>query len=71
MPLKNKALKDRLKDPSLVKDMGYIDGSWVAADAQFDVVDPATGDVIGHGKISQWGANMYLPKSYFCSRCRL
>ncbi|MDE1164931.1 MAG: NAD-dependent succinate-semialdehyde dehydrogenase [Pseudomonas sp.] len=37
-----------LKDPSLFKQLAYIDGQWVGADsgATFDVTNPATGEVI-------------------------
>jgi succinate-semialdehyde dehydrogenase/glutarate-semialdehyde dehydrogenase len=40
---------DRLVDPALLRHDLFIDGGWTpAADGQrFDVVDPATGDVIG------------------------
>jgi len=42
-------LKSRLKDPSLLKDQGYVDGSWVGAEGggTVNVEDPATGEVIG------------------------
>jgi len=37
-----------LKDPSLFKQLAYVDGHWVGADsgASFDVTDPATGEII-------------------------
>ena len=39
----------QLKDPSLLKGLGFIDGVWVAADsaASFQVTNPATGAVVG------------------------
>ncbi|WP_413791155.1 MULTISPECIES: NAD-dependent succinate-semialdehyde dehydrogenase [unclassified Pseudomonas] len=41
-------LKNRLKDPSLLVELAYIDGQWVGADnaATVDVVNPATGEVL-------------------------
>ena len=38
----------QLNDPSLLKTQAYIGGEWVGADsgATFDIVDPATGDVV-------------------------
>jgi succinate-semialdehyde dehydrogenase/glutarate-semialdehyde dehydrogenase len=38
-----------LKDQSLFRELGYIDGAWVGADAggTIPVTDPATGDVLG------------------------
>ena len=32
-----------LKDPTLLKTDGLIDGQWVAGNSRFDVNDPATG----------------------------
>ena len=42
-------LKTRLKDPSLLRMQGYIDGAWADADSgkTVDVDDPATGAIIG------------------------
>lgn len=39
-------LKNRLKDPSLLVELAYIDGQWVGADsaATLDVINPATGE---------------------------
>jgi succinate-semialdehyde dehydrogenase / glutarate-semialdehyde dehydrogenase len=39
-----------LKDPSLFRMQGYIDGAWVDADSKktFDVDNPATGEMLGH-----------------------
>ncbi len=44
--IKTKGLS--LKDPSLLKQQGYIDGQWVDADSgeTIDVTNPATGEVI-------------------------
>ncbi|WP_434674388.1 NAD-dependent succinate-semialdehyde dehydrogenase [Pseudomonas sp. R1-15] len=41
-------LKNRLKDPSLLVELAYIDGQWVGADnaATLDVINPATGEVL-------------------------
>ncbi|MCM2461967.1 NAD-dependent succinate-semialdehyde dehydrogenase [Pseudomonas sp. CG7] len=41
-------LKTRLKDPSLLVELAYIDGQWVGADnaATLDVINPATGEVL-------------------------
>lgn len=38
----------KLKDPSLLRDLAYIDGAWTGADCDetFDVIDPATGRVL-------------------------
>src|SRR5580698_33742 len=38
----------RLADPSLLRTQAYVDGLWIDADdaRTFDVVDPATGDVL-------------------------
>ncbi|GAB7549187.1 NAD-dependent succinate-semialdehyde dehydrogenase [Cupriavidus sp. 8B] len=37
-----------VKDPSLFKQLAYVDGQWVGSDsgATFDVTDPATGEII-------------------------
>src|SRR5438045_1773028 len=43
---KGQALRDILKDKSLLKDKCYIDGKWIAADASIEVTNPATADVI-------------------------
>jgi succinate-semialdehyde dehydrogenase/glutarate-semialdehyde dehydrogenase len=44
-----------LKDPSLFRQMAYIDGQWVGADSgqTFEVTNPATGEVIA--KVPQMG----------------
>ncbi|KAB0532585.1 succinate-semialdehyde dehydrogenase (NADP(+)), partial [Pseudomonas chlororaphis subsp. aureofaciens] len=41
-------LKNRLKDPSLLVELAYIDGQWVAADdgATLAVLDPASGECL-------------------------
>lgn len=41
-------LKNRLKDPSLLVELAYIDGQWVGADnaATLDVINPSTGEVL-------------------------
>ncbi|WP_411384666.1 NAD-dependent succinate-semialdehyde dehydrogenase [Pseudomonas sp. MPB03] len=41
-------LKNRLKDPSLLVELAYIDGQWVGADnaETLDVINPATGEVL-------------------------
>ncbi|MFO1091679.1 MAG: NAD-dependent succinate-semialdehyde dehydrogenase [Hyphomicrobiales bacterium] len=44
---KGQALRDRLKDKSLLREACYIDGKWVTGKATIDVTDPATGDVLG------------------------
>jgi succinate-semialdehyde dehydrogenase/glutarate-semialdehyde dehydrogenase len=44
---KGQALRDILKDKSLLKDKCYIDGRWVDAAATIDVTNPVNGDVIG------------------------
>jgi succinate-semialdehyde dehydrogenase/glutarate-semialdehyde dehydrogenase len=44
--IKTQALRDALKDKSLLKEQCYIDGKWVDADDKIDVTNPATGDVI-------------------------
>ena len=33
----------QLKDPTLLKNAGYINGAWVEGDGTFAVTDPATG----------------------------
>lgn len=44
-----KAASIQLDDPSLVRQMCYIDGQWITAEdgASFDILDPATNEVIG------------------------
>jgi len=46
----------QLKDPSLFKQLAYVDGQWIGADsgATFDVTDPANGEVIA--KVADLGA---------------
>lgn len=46
-----------LKDPSLVRELGYIDGAWAAADngAVFPVTNPATGETLA--SVPKMGAN--------------
>ncbi len=44
--IKTQALRDILKDKSLLKEKCYIDGKWVGGDATIDVTNPASGDVI-------------------------
>ena len=41
-------LENRLKDPSLLVELAYIDGQWVGADnaETLDVINPATGEVL-------------------------
>ena len=41
-------LKNRLQDPSLLAELAYVDGQWIAADsgATLDIRDPATGHLI-------------------------
>ncbi len=53
--LKNQPLRDRLDDPSLIKETGYINGEWVSSTTFFDVIDPATQDVIA--KVADYGAD--------------
>lgn len=36
----------KLTNEALLKNAGYIDGQWVTADATFDVLNPATGDLV-------------------------
>jgi succinate-semialdehyde dehydrogenase / glutarate-semialdehyde dehydrogenase len=43
---KGQALRDILKDKSLLKDKCYIDGAWVDGDQTIEVGNPATADVI-------------------------
>src|SRR4051812_33596007 len=47
------SLRDRLKDPSLLREQGYIDGAWVGTPT-FAVNNPATGGELA--KIAQLGA---------------
>ena len=44
--IKTQALRDLLKDKSLLKEQCYIDGKWVDSDDKIDVTNPASGDVI-------------------------
>src|SRR5215471_11605552 len=46
----------QLKDPSLFKQLAYVDGQWIGADsgATFDVNDPATGEIIA--RVADLGA---------------
>ena len=44
--IKTQALKDILKDKSLLKEQCYIDGKWVSGDDTIEVTNPASGDVI-------------------------
>jgi succinate-semialdehyde dehydrogenase / glutarate-semialdehyde dehydrogenase len=44
---KGQALRDILKDKSLLKDKCYIDGKWVAGAASIDVTNPVNDDVVG------------------------
>jgi len=44
--IKTQALRDLLKDKSLLKEQCYIDGKWVGGDDKIDVTNPASGDVI-------------------------
>ncbi|HEY4994684.1 MAG TPA: aldehyde dehydrogenase family protein, partial [Aestuariivirga sp.] len=45
---KSQALKDLLKDKSLLKQESYINGGWVAGNDIIDVSNPVDGRVIGH-----------------------
>ena len=45
---KSQALKDLLKDKSLLKQESYINGGWVAGNDIIDVANPVDGRVIGH-----------------------
>ncbi len=45
---KSQALKDLLKDKSLLKQECYINGLWVSGDDVIDVTNPVDGRVIGH-----------------------
>ena len=44
---KSQALKDLLKDKSLLKQECYINGGWVAGNDVIDVTNPVDGRVIG------------------------
>ena len=44
--LKTQALRDILKDKSLLKEKCYIDGKWVGGKATIDVTNPVNQDVI-------------------------
>ena len=50
-------LKNRLKDPSLLVELAYIDGQWIAADnaAALDVVNPASGECLARVPALQGG----------------
>lgn len=39
-------LKSLLKDPSLLETRAYVAGEWIEGDSQFDVLNPARGDVV-------------------------
>lgn len=41
-------LKNRLKDPSLLAELAYVNGQWIGADnaATLDVIDPASGQLL-------------------------
>ncbi len=43
---KGQALRDIIKDKSLLKDKCYVDGKWIGAEATIEVTNPATDDVI-------------------------
>ncbi len=43
---KGQALRDILKDKSLLKDKCYIAGKWIGGEKSIDVTNPANGDVI-------------------------
>src|SRR3954468_6099956 len=43
---KGQALRDILKDKSLLKDKCYLDGRWVGGEETIEVANPATADVI-------------------------
>src|SRR5437763_410217 len=43
---KGQALRDLLKDKSLLKDKCYVDGKWIDGTASIEVTNPATADVI-------------------------
>ena len=44
---KTQALRDLLKDKSLLKEKCYIDGKWVGGSATIDVTNPVDESVIG------------------------
>ena len=44
---KGQALRDILKDKSLLKDKCYIDGKWIGGMTAIDVTNPVNEDVIG------------------------
>ncbi|MDP9138798.1 MAG: NAD-dependent succinate-semialdehyde dehydrogenase [Pseudomonadota bacterium] len=44
---KGQALRDILKDKSLLKDQCYLNGRWVAGSAAIDVTNPVNSEVIG------------------------
>ena len=43
---KSQALRDIIKDQSLLREECYINGKWVGSDDKIEVTNPATGDVI-------------------------
>src|SRR5438128_5724457 len=43
---KGQALRDLLKDKSLLKDKCYVDGKWIDGTASIEITNPATADVI-------------------------
>src|SRR4029453_8699923 len=43
---KGQALRDILKDKSLLKDKCYVDGKWIDGKQSIEVTNPATADVI-------------------------
>lgn len=45
---------ERLKDSSLLRTDGFVDGSWIAGASRFAVTDPATGQEIA--SVAQLGA---------------
>ena len=50
-------LKNRLKDPSLLAELAYVDGQWIGADdgATLDVIDPASGELLARVPAMQGG----------------
>ena len=44
--LKSQALRNLIKDKSLLREECYINGKWVGSNDKIDVTNPATGDVI-------------------------
>ena len=43
---KSQALRDIIKDSSLLREECYINGKWISSDDRLEVTNPATGDVI-------------------------